>query len=1234
MSKRSQKNTLLNYFTSPPGVKRDAKPEAKATASPKASTPTRRKAKETKGKANDKENKKDNKKQMGTPKRKRPVKGAAQNAEADNDDEDEDKEEEDETEVKAKKRKVAQEKSEKKQNEKLDKKKAEKAEDSDDEKNEEDNTNVITTKRGRVVKQKKLFDDSKLDEDDTDDEMWTKKKPEVPAGKKRRIIIPDDDSEGGTEDEYKPDADETISEESDVSDENVSAELAETPSEDSASDVEPTPPKKKSNGFFPGKAKNSNKSKDKDDLQSFTLEKQMSSGPDNGETWEHLKFDFLKPENIRDANKRRPDDPEYNPRTLYVPPDFLNTQTPAIRQWWVLKSKYFDCIFFFKVGKFYELYHMDAVTGVNVLGLTFMRGQRAHSGFPEISYGRYSSALVEKGYKVARIEQTENPEMMAKRCEKQAKVSKFDKVVRREICQVSTRGTRIPTVRDTESFAPQCNYIMSIVEKQNAKQLSTYGICYVDTSIGLFHMGQFDDDHHNSRLLTLFSHSTPAHLIYEKGNLSSATMKILNTQLPVSTIKEGLLKDTEFLSATNVLEKLHEGEYFKSNSEFSWPDGLKPFLNEKDTLGLTPADDKQLAVHALGGIVHILCSYVLDEQVLGQKRFQTYTPPDLSHATGLSATMVLDAVAINNLNVLGNAPSLISTLDYCCTPFGKRLLRDWVCRPAGDKNVIHSRQEAISELRDVNHVVQEAKELLSSLPDLERLLSKVHAHGNAAIAENHPDSRAFMFEPTTYSKRKITDFIMTLEGFDNILKIMKLFESFESDLIIKTTQTEPQGEFPKLREILNLFKNGFNHEEALKEGCIVPSRGIDSEYDAVMDEFDKIKKDTAEYLKEQCKYFGCTVKFTGNGKNRYQLEVPDSHAKKADENYDHQGQRKGFKRYWTPEALKLLSRTKEAEDQRDKILKDSDRRTFAKFSENYDMWSLAVYKVAVLDVLISLAEHAKTGDMCIPEIQDNSNEIMITIKEGKHPFILDDNFVPNDTSLAANGYGPLIILTGPNMGGKSTIMRQVGLLMIMSHIGCHIPAESCKFSLVDRVFTRLGANDDMVTARSTFLVELSEAVTIVQHATKHSLVLVDELGRGTSTHDGTAIAASILNTLAQIKCRTIFSTHYHSLVDDFKEVSDISVAHMACLVESEENDESQETVTFLYKLTEGACPKSYGFNAARIAGIKADITKRANELASQLEQAGKRRNLFISLCQSNNSNVKSILTQLQAIKIK
>ncbi|XP_059841685.1 DNA mismatch repair protein Msh6 isoform X2 [Hypanus sabinus] len=296
-------------------------------------------------------------------------------------------------------------------------------------------------------------------------------------------------------------------------------------------------------------------------------------------------------------------------------------------------------------------------------------------------------------------------------------------------------------------------------------------------------------------------------------------------------------------------------------------------------------------------------------------------------------------------------------------------------------------------------------------------------------------------------------------------------------------------------------------------------------------------------------------------------------------------------------------------------------------------WVSVKYVKMYTDVLLSLTHYSQSGEgpMCRPVVTLVSSEArpFLELRGSRHPCILKTflgDFIPNDVVIGcedveglenghSNQQASCLLVTGPNMGGKSTLMRQVGLLVIMAQLGCYVPAESCKFNPVDRVFTRLGASDRIMSGESTFFVELSETSSILQHATRHSLVLLDELGRGTATYDGTAIASAVVKELAEnTKCRTLFSTHYHSLVEDFSHSSAVSLGHMACMVENECEDPSQETITFLYKFIEGACPKSYGFNAARLAEIPEEIIQKGHKKAEEFEKTTISLRLFKEIC--------------------
>ncbi|EDS38395.1 DNA mismatch repair protein MSH6 [Culex quinquefasciatus] len=968
--------------------------------------------------------------------------------------------------------------------------------------------------------------------------------------------------------------------------------------------------------------------------------------------WLHQKLDFLKPDKIKDIQGNKANSEKYDPRTLFVPESYLATLTPAMRQWWELKSRHYDCVLFFKVGKFYELYHMDASVGVKELGFSYMKGEFAHSGFPEQAYERMATSLVERGYKVARVEQTETPDMMSERCKKNKTNSKYDKVVKREICQVSLKGTEVygQQVQMTQSADP--NYMLAIAERSAGKGKSggvRYGVCFIDTSLGIFHLGEFDDDGQASRLLTLLSHYAPALVLHERSLVSPGIHQIFKTVL-AGVRKEPLTNESQFWSAEKTLKYLAENHYGSSSDEKSakWPEAVRCLLDKNDHLGLTPNEDSELSLKALGGCIWYLKRCLLDQQIVALAKFELYIPPDDNvtrkqlKISNSNRFMVLDAITLSNLRLTDGELSLLNRLDHCCTKFGKRLLHHWVCSPSCEREIIIQRQDAIKELVEDINLLQDVRQILGELPDLERMLAQIHSFGNAERMKNHPDGRAILYEEQTYSKKKIQDFICTLRGFKALTRLPELFAGVKSDLLIRLTQlTLKGGVFPDMASKISFFEESFDHEAALKTGVIAPEKGLDTEYDAVQRDIQGILDELEEYKRKQEKYFGCKIDYFGSDKKRFQLEIPEGAAKKANSGYSLEGQKKGkngVKRYHTDETREFLKRMMQTEDQRKVVLKDLARRIFEKFSSAYDMWKTCVDLVGTLDVLTALAEFGRSsGSTCFPEILDTDEEKgqIFELSEGIHPCVSDpENYIPNGVSLGQDGTR-LILLTGPNMGGKSTLMRQVGVLAIMAQIGAPIPAESCRLTLIDRIFTRLGANDDIMAGHSTFLVELNETSTILKHATEKSLVLLDELGRGTATYDGTSIAGAVVQFLAELKCRSMFSTHYHNLVDNFERDERILLGHMACMVEKEDDeDPTQETVTFLYKYAPGSCPKSYGFNAAKLAGMPPQIIKRAYELSKTVEaEALKRKTFTKSLLQADRTEVQDLLRKLKGCRL-
>lgn len=976
--------------------------------------------------------------------------------------------------------------------------------------------------------------------------------------------------------------------------------------------------------------------------------------------YQHQKYEFLHLDKIRDANNRSRTDEDYDPRTLFIPDSEKAKFTPAMRQWWEIKSHHFDTVLFFKMGKFYELFHMDATVAVNELGLIYMKGDYAHSGFPEIAYGRYADTLVQKGYKVARIEQTETPEMMTERCKNMSKTpSKFDKVVKREVCRITTKGTKTFSFLSGECNDVQSMYLLAIAEKESCiAACSMYGVCFVDTSIGKFHIGEFTDDRHSSRLRTLLAHFPPVQILHEKGKLSLRTLQVINNNLTL-VMKEALSPKTEFWESSKTLQVLSEESYFKPNdsTNVEWPEALKGMIADTDALGCTAKDDFDLAVSSLGAITWYLQYCLLDEDLLSLRSFEKYEPldiikQDLNKSMAMSYDfgskhMVLDGVTLSNLDVTENSNSgtaegtLLERLDQCHTSFGKRLLRQWLCAPLCNPTSINDRLDAVEDLMACPDTVAEVTEMLNKLPDLERLLSRIHTLGTAK-SKKHPDGRAILYEDVTYSKRKIEDFLATLEGFKVACRIAASFQNvvpdFKSKLLMKTLGINGKfsaGIFPDLTEDLKFFDHAFDHTKAKKDGIIVPSSGVDKEYDDAVRDIKSTQDSLQQYLDKQKARIGCrTIQYWGTAKNRYQMEIPEVAARNVPDDYKLMSSKKGAKRYRTSEIEDMLAQLVDAEERKDVSLKDVMRRIFHSFDERYKMWDTAVHCLSVLDVLLSLTQYSQCADgvVCRPEIVlPTEQQPFIEIRDARHPCICKTftggDFIPNDTVIGikdenddtdgdrAQSQSKVVLVTGPNMGGKSTLMRQVGLVVIIAQMGCYVPAEKCRLTPVDRVFTRLGASDRIMAGESTFFVELSETSAILQHATPHSLVLVDELGRGTATYDGTAIACSVVQELSQnIQCRTLFSTHYHSLVEEFSHDPNIRLGHMACMVENEaEEDPTQETITFLYKFTSGACPKSYGFNAARLARLPDEVIKVAVQKAKEFETSLERLKCFRSL---------------------
>lgn len=333
------------------------------------------------------------------------------------------------------------------------------------------------------------------------------------------------------------------------------------------------------------------------------------------------------------------------------------------------------------------------------------------------------------------------------------------------------------------------------------------------------------------------------------------------------------------------------------------PTALQALQNPSDPLGLTPAPNAELILRSFGGIIWYLQKSFLDQQVLDAAHFSGYTPPDQTHSTQNRRHMVLDATTLHNLRGIGEDFSLYRTIDYCCTKFGKRLLHSWICSPSAEIGVIVDRQRAVTELYHDTELLQNVRMTLAKLPDLERLLAVLHGFGNPK--PNHPDTRAILYEMATYNKKKIADFVATLNGFENLMKMPEITTGTTAKLLRKLTQKSPAGEFPEMKEILGYFKDTFDFEDAQKSGVLAPEKGDDDEFDSIAEQIEELEQEMKIYLKEQEKFFGCKLAYFGNDKKRYQIDVPEAAARKAGDDYHLESQKKGkqgAKRFHTTET--------------------------------------------------------------------------------------------------------------------------------------------------------------------------------------------------------------------------------------------------------------------------------------------------------------------------------------------
>ncbi|KAM3555223.1 hypothetical protein MY1884_005710 [Beauveria asiatica] len=866
---------------------------------------------------------------------------------------------------------------------------------------------------------------------------------------------------------------------------------------------------------------------------------------------------------IRDKERREPGDPEYDPRTIYIPPLAWSKFSPFEKQYWEIKQNLWDTIVFFKKGKFYELYENDATIGHQEFDFKMTdRVNMRMVGVPESVLDHWVNQFIAKQYKVARVDQMETNlgKEMRERQDKTGK--KADKVISRQLACVLTAGTLVDGSMLQDDMAAHCVAIKESV----VDGLPAFGIAFVDTATGHFFLTDFIDDVDLTKFETFIAQIGPREMLLEKSHLSTKANRILKNNTSPTTIWTYLKPDVEFWDADTCRRELNAANYFSTQkgSEGSWPEALE---KQKD-------NDRVMS--AVGALIWYLRFLKLERPLLSQSNFSLYNPIQKN------GTLVLDGQTLSNLEIFSNSVNggsegtLFQLLNKCITPFGKRLLRQWIAHPLQNIDRINERLDAVDMLNKDPSVREQFSSQLVKMPDLERLISRIHA-----------------------CSCKPEDFVRVLEGFEQIEYTMTLVSAFKDsngllDRLISA--------MPNLEEPLAYWRNAFDRSKAKQDKILIPERGIEEDFDASLERIETIKSQLQELLADKKVELKCkSLKFTDVGKEIYQIEAPK--ATKVPSSWRQMSSTKDVKRWYFTELTALVRELQEAEETHSQLVRDVAARFCRKFDVDYELWLSAIQVIAHLDCLVSLAKASLClGEpSCRPQFVDQDRSL-VEFEELRHPCMLSTNgdFIPNDIKLGGQ-QANINLLTGANAAGKSTVLRMSCIAVIMAQIGCYVPAIFAKLTPVDRIMSRLGANDNIFASQSTFFVELSETKKILSEATPRSLVILDELGRGTSSYDGVAVAQAVLHHVAtHIGCVGFFATHYHSIATEFENHPEIRARRMQIHV-----DDQERRITFLYKLEDGVAEGSFGMHCAAMCGISNGVIERAEVAAKEWEHTSR-----------------------------
>lgn len=795
--------------------------------------------------------------------------------------------------------------------------------------------------------------------------------------------------------------------------------------------------------------------------------------------------------------------------------------TPLMKQYKEIKSKFEDSILFFRLGDFYEMFFEDAVKASRELGLTLTSRNKEKNvdvplaGIPFHSADSYITKLVSKGYKVAICEQIEDP-----------KTSKG--IVKREVVKIITPGT----VVDVEALdAKSNNYLMSILNIENK-----LGIAYIDITTGEFKVTEVEKDDGFIKLFNEINKIEPKEVLVTEdfyGEIKEKLDDFLQKNDSVVTFVNKVRDSAKYLM-----------DYFRIVSLESY--GIK------DKKGIIGA-----AAMALDYAVTMQVEHDLTVEKIEFVNISNYAE--------------INAITSRNLELLKNQRektvygSLLWVLDECKTSMGTRLLKRFINNPLLNIDIIKKRQKDVQYFIDNILVREDLREKLENIYDLERLLGKI-----TFGSENGKD---------------LTALKKTIKSAVEIMKILESTDFFQNiDVNI-------------LFECYKIIDGSINEDApfSVREGGIIKS-GYSQELDEIRNIMNSGKDfllDIEQREREATGIKNMKIKF--NKVFGYFIEITKANLDMVPEHYIRKQTLSNSERYITPELKKyedtIINSKAKIEDLEYHLFKEVSE----KIKEHRKILSELAERLAYIDVMVSFAVSAIENDYVKPEI---NKEYSFEIEGGRHPVVEKligrTDYVSNDTVFTEKE--SFVVLTGPNMSGKSTYMKQIALISIMAQIGSFVPAKKANLSVIDKYLTRIGASDDILTGQSTFMVEMSEVSNILNNATKKSLIILDEVGRGTSTTDGVSIATAISMYIHnKIGAKTVFATHYHELTDLENKFSNITNYRI-------EVDEKQGKVMFLRNIVKGGADKSYGIEVAKLAGLPKEILVESKKILKRLEQ--------------------------------